>query len=135
MINSTYRPTHKSQFESDKVDFDGKSISGATSESQTLNIELAIADDLLLTGGILLCRGAKWGDKVSFQVVHPVYGVVSQFVTDFLLKTDTEQQFNIDLEYPAKLSAGLSLRIKLVTTSEVGSRDLACNLYLHRCKV
>lgn len=135
MINSTYRPTHKAQFESDKVDFDGKSVAGSAIESQTFNLDLTFSDDYLLTGGTLLCKGACWGDKVNFQVVHPAYGVVNQFVTEYRLKTDSEQQFNIDLEYPAKIAAGLTLRIVLMTTEEVGIRKVACNLYLHRCKL
>jgi hypothetical protein len=132
MINSTYKPTKVSDFQSDCLNFNGQSSSGVAAENQIITSDLAMVDDHLLTGGNFLVKGGKFGDKIKLQVVHPTAGVVGQYVTDYGVQSDNEFQFSLELTYPAKIAAGLKLRVSYTSTSEVGSRQFCINYSLHK---
>lgn len=130
--NTTYKPTKTEEFQSDQVNFNGMASFGSASESQTTSSDLTLMDDHLMTGGNFLVKNGKFGDKIKLQVVHPTYGVVNQFVTDYGVQSDSEFQFSLDLSYPAKLATGLKLRVVYISTSEVGQRDYCINYLLHK---
>jgi hypothetical protein len=132
MINSTFKPTHKSQFNSSNVNFNGLSCFGSCAPSATATADLSLADDHFITGGIFIVKNGKFGDKVSLQVVHPTLGVVNQFVTDYGIIGDSQLQFTMDEDYPAKIPAGLKLRILYVATSELLTREFCLNYTLHK---
>jgi hypothetical protein len=130
--NTTYNPLKTADIEKDKVQFDGKAIKGACSENQTIEIDLVMSDDCLMTGGVFSVKNGKYDDKVTLQVVHPVYGVVSQFVTDYGIVEDEQTQFNLEISYPAKIWTGLKIRCKYVACSVEGERKFNLNLLLHK---
>lgn len=130
--NTTYRPLKTEEFQSDQVNFNGQATFGSAIESQTTSADLTLTEDHLMTGGTFLVRGGKFGDKIKLQVIHPIYGVVNQFITDYGVQSDNEFQFSLDLSYPAKLFAGLSLRVVYISTSEVGQRNYCINYLLHK---
>lgn len=131
-INTIYNPEKVSDFQKSKLNFAGRSITGTVNENETINADYTFIDDTLMNGGVLIVKEAKITDKVSLQVVHPTYGVVNEFVTEYRLAEDQQVQFKLDLPYPAKLVAGLTIRCKYVASEEKGQRIFALNLLLHK---
>jgi hypothetical protein len=68
------------------------------------------------------------GDKITFQVVHPVAGVIAQFASDIFARDFMEYSF-----YKANLYQGLIIR---VIYTNVGPNDVKfnANLILHKDK-
>jgi hypothetical protein len=132
MVSSSYKPLKVSDFQSDCVNFNGMSSSGSAIENQTIASDITMTDVHLLTGGNLLVKGGKFGDKIKLQVVHPTAGVVGQYVTDYGVQSDNEFQFALELTYPAKIETGLKLRLTYVSTAEVGTRQFCINYSLHK---
>lgn len=135
MLNSTYDPQKVSDFEKGKLNFSGKSCLGTSTTGQITNIDIVLTDDHLITGGILIVTGGKTLDMFSFQVVHPTFGVVNEFVSQYRVIQDSNRQFELSLPYPAKLAGGLSLRCKYESSAELGTRTIALNYMLHKILV
>lgn len=131
-INTLYNPEKTSDFVKSKLKFSGQSISSVAQTGETINADLSLSEDYLLTGGVLIVKEAKISDRVSLQVVHPVYGVVNEFVTDYGMSEDQQVQFSLQLVYPAKLFAGLKIRCKYIASSDAGTRTFILNLLLHK---
>ena len=131
-INTTYNPEKTSDFVKSKLNFNGQAIRGEIEQGQTVTCDLTLTDDHLLTGGVLIVKEAKFLDKVSLQIVHPQAGVVNQFVTDWGMSEDQQVQFSLNLEYPAKLAAGLTIRCKYEASNDPGQSSLVLNLRLHK---
>lgn len=130
--NTNYKPSKTSDFEASKLNFAGMGVYGECTENTTAYLDLPITDDMLMTGGMLNVKGGDFHDTVSLQVVHPTYGVVNQFVNNYRIIENTQRQFDITLNYPAKIYAGLILRISYTASSTVGTRDISLNYYLHK---
>lgn len=130
--NTTYNPEKVSDFEKSKLNFAGKSVTGVVNENEIINADYTLSDDMLMTGGVLIVKEAKITDKVSLQIVHPLYGVVNEFVTDYRLAEDQQVQFKLDLPYPAKILAGLTIRCKYQASEQNGQRTFSVNLLLHK---
>lgn len=132
MINSTYNPESITDFEKSKLNFAGKSCLGTSNASEITTIDLVLVDDHLLTGGLLIVKNGKMPDMVTLQIVHPTYGVVNEFVTKYRVIEDSNKQFELVLEYPARLFAGLTVRCKYESSADVGERTIAVNYFLHK---
>lgn len=130
--NTVYNPEKTADFVKSKLNFNGQSIRGEVETSQTTEADYILADDHLLTGGVLIVKEAKIGDKVSLQIVHPTLGVVNEFVKDYGLAEDQQVQFSLNLEYPAKLATGLKIRCKYVASDDSAKRQFVLNLLLHK---
>jgi hypothetical protein len=140
MINSTFNPMSEYELSKDKLNFAGKSASGILSVEEVngsivaneLAIDITLADDHLLFGGSLAVKGGKFGDKVSLQVVHPQVGVLNEYITDYGIVEDQQKQFDIVNKYPAKIPAGLILRVKYIPCTEPGIRSITVFYPLHK---
>lgn len=109
---TTYDPTNTSFFDKTKLNKDAKGVQATVTAGTSQNIDLTLTDDCLLAGGtVFLAKGAVAGDKVDFQVVHPVAGVLIQFITDWFVNPDSTAQVVPTVSYPAKAFAGLILRV------------------------
>jgi hypothetical protein len=126
------RFTHTDQFTSDNVQFAGASASGDAAENTETNVDYTCPFDLCITGAVLLVNGGKFGDKCSLQVVHPSYGVVNEFATDWAIASDQQKQFELALTYPANIPSGVKLRLLYKATSEAGTRNVAINYLNHK---
>lgn len=135
--NTTYNPGNINDFIKSTLNYSAVGISSLVSFSSVTNIDHRLADDVLLTGAQVLTNCATFGDTINFQVVDvdgifaPAGTVLNQFVTNWQLKSDSQEQINLNINYPAKIYAGLYLR--LVYTS-IGSTDItvAINYSLHK---
>lgn len=133
--NTQYNPQKKSDFVKDNLQFSGQVIFFECAPSSSSYSDFVLADDYMLTGGRLLVENGNINDKLYIQIVHPTYGVVNEFISGYRISSDTVLQLNLDLDYPAKLVAGLSIRCKYVSDSAIVTRKIALNLYLHKILV
>lgn len=139
---TTFTPNNLNQFTSDKVHFAGQHAQGTIPAGTTANVDLHITDDMLVTGGIFMTKDGVWGDTCSLHVVDIDnilgYGTnvdLNQFVAWFLPDSPgTGVMIQLQVPYPAKIFAGLYLRI--VYTS-VGTTDVqvAMNYMLHKVMI
>lgn len=130
--NTQYNPAKKSDFTKDNLQFSGQVIYFESNMNQEDYSDLVLVDDYLITGGRLLVENGNLGDKIYLQIIHPTLGVVNEFVSGYRIAPDTTLQLDLDLDYPAKISAGLSIRCRYVSNNETAQRKIALNLYLHR---
>lgn len=130
--NTIFNPKTLIEFSKDHLEFSGQSIYLDCDVSEEQTQDLALTDDYLITGGDLLVENGLIEDQIYLQVVHPVAGVIKEFISGFRIAADTIKQLNLQLPYPAKIPGGLSLRCKYVASSTGSSRKIAVNFYLHR---
>jgi hypothetical protein len=115
--------------------FRGCSFSGNILANSTQDIDFKIVEDRYLNGGMVIVDNLGNDDKLTFQVVDKDnilgYGpgvILDEFIKDYFIPNDATLE--VALDYPAKIIAGLYLRLKYTSTHESGCR-VKCNLYLH----
>lgn len=109
--------------------FRGDTTPWTTCSPGTTNLELVITEERYIDGGTVVVKDANPGDYCTFQIVHPVAGVVEQFVNKWFVIPGTGK---MDIQvYRAKVPAGLTIR---VVYNNVGATDVECgiNLRLHK---
>jgi hypothetical protein len=118
--NTNFNPRNINEFEKSKLLKNAIGVSTTAAFGTTTNLDLLLTDDVLVTEGVLLARNVAQGDKVSFQILMGEM-VLNQFITDWYLNPDSTNQQTPKSSYPAKLPAGLTLRV--IYTS-VGTEDV-----------
>jgi hypothetical protein len=126
------RFTHIDQFTSDAVKFAGAAAGGDAVAGQTVNIDYVAPFDLVITGAVVIVKNAKIDDLVSLQVVHPQAGVLDTFVTDWYVSETSDEQFALQLNYPANIPAGLILRAVYKANGTLATRQVRINYLLHK---
>ncbi len=109
-INTTYDPQNISDFEKSKLNKAAIGFTMMTSPGTQSYLDYTLTDDVLITGSTLLVQGATIGDNVSFQVLAGPT-VINQFVTTWFIDISAIKQSTPTANYPAKLPAGLTLRV------------------------
>lgn len=107
---TAFNPQNINEFEKSKLAKDAIGISSTAIAGTSTNLDLLLTDDVLINGGFLLARNVAEGDRVSFQVLMGET-ILNQFITNWYLNPDSTQQQMPTANYPAKLLAGLTLRI------------------------
>lgn len=131
---TAYNPQNINEFEKSKLNKDARGVSATITAGTTQDLDLTLSDDVLMSGGaVFLAKGAAQGDYVQFQVLQGTT-IASQFITDWYLNPDVTLQQIPTSNYPAKLVAGLTLRLKYTST---GSTDvwIAVNYNLEKVLV
>jgi hypothetical protein len=115
--------------------FRGASFSDSIVLNETKDIDYLIAQDRYINGGRLLIDNIGLNDKITFQVVdkdnvlgYGVGVVLDEFIKDYFIPTSGNLEVRLD--YPAKIIAGLYLRLKY-TCTHISGASIKCNLYLH----
>lgn len=115
--------------------FRGASFSGAAATGVTTDIEYRIIQERYINGGRLLVDNIGLNDRMTFQVVDKdnVLGlgagaVLDEFISEYYVPQDGNLEVRLD--YPARIMAGLYLRLKYTSTHASGC-TVKCNLYLH----
>jgi hypothetical protein len=128
MINSTVKLPQIAQFASTNVNSANQGIMATAPAGTTTNVDLKLTDDCFLTGGILRTLNSTFGDYTAFQVVDVDnmlgYGagtVLGQYTTCWYMRSDAQEQVNENTPYPAKVLAGLYLRVIYVS---IGTTDV-----------
>lgn len=136
--NTTYTPKRISDFEANKLNYNGQHAKGTITAGTTASFDVDLSDDHLITGAWLIVEGGTAGDTAALQVVDKtgafsgVAGtVLNQFINWAVPPTCAEQ---FEVAYPAKVYAGLTLRLSYTST---GTTDpfVAINFKLHKVLV
>ena len=138
MINSTYNPQSVNDFEKSKLQLAVKGVHSSFTAGSITALDLKLTDDHLLTGGTILVKDGSIGDSISLQVVDVDniigYGanvVLSEFVTNWYVSTDSQKQIDLSINYPAKILAGLYIRLKYNSTG-ITAGSVSANYLLHK---
>jgi len=116
--------------------FRGASFSGVAEGSNAVtDIEYKLTAERFINGGRLLVDNIGPEDQITFQVVDKdnVLGlgvgvVLDEFISNYFVPTTGNLEVRLD--YPARVPAGLYLRLKYKNTGS-NSTKVKCNLYLH----
>jgi hypothetical protein len=139
MNGSNYNPIHIDDFDKSKLTFDAQGVSATMTAGGAGNLDYTLTDDCLITGVELIVNNGNYGDTVSFQVIdptgftgYPAGSVLDQFATNWNVAPIADTQF--DIIYPAKIIAGLALRL-VYTSTGTNNPFVAINYKLHKCLV
>lgn len=117
MINSTLAISSVSQFTSLNVVFNGQSAQKEFQPGIISHLDYKVLNDCFITGAKFKAKNATFDDTASFQVididgiVSPAGTVLNQFITGWSMVEDKQTQIDFSAPYPAKIIAGLYLRI------------------------
>lgn len=138
MINSTYDPTNINAFEKTKLNLNITGIRTTFVAGAVTNMDLKLLDDNLMTGVTIGINGANLGDTFSLQVVdidnvlgHGANLVLNTFASSYNVVTDNQKQIDYVNSYPARLRAGLYIRVALTSTGTSNGKMFA-NYILHK---
>jgi len=138
MQNSTLVLSQLDQFSSTNVNSAVEGVFSTATANASTNIDLYISDDCFLIGGSLLTNQAAFGDYAKFQVVDVdnTLGlganlVLGEYIKSWYMRSDVQLQLNETVVYPAKIKAGLYLRVVYVSTGQ-NNVSVAINYRLHK---
>lgn len=108
-----------------------KGVAFTVTAGQVSNLDYTLSEERWIDGVELIQDNAIFGDSVKFQVVHPTYGILDEFGSDWIIDASIGKQNPVILSYPAKIPAGLTIRI---IYNSIGNTDvwLGVNLRLHK---
>jgi hypothetical protein len=122
--------------DSEGMRFRGASFIDTVAADSTKSIDYKITEERYINGGKLIVKNMGDDDRITFQVVDKdnIFGfgagvVLDEFIKDFYLPLN--ESLNVQLEYPARIMAGLYLRLIYTNTNTTETATVKCNLYLH----
>lgn len=133
--NTTYSPPNIASMIRTALSFNGQGVSITVPHGTNANLDYLMTDDNLMTGAWIVINNGQYGDYIHFQIVdttgitgHPAGTILNQFITQFYVPSTLSTQ--LDMLYPAKIIAGLTLRCVYNST---GTSDvfLALNFKFH----
>jgi hypothetical protein len=122
---------------SNACSFRSKGVAGTATAGGVTNIDLQLTDDVVMTGGTMITKGAAFGDKATLQVVDidgiyaPAGTILGQYVTDWQMKEVEELQADLSVPYPANLPNGTYLRCVYTSTGGANVK-VGINYILHK---
>ena len=121
--------------------FVGQGFSGVIPKNTTGTIDYKITQNLWLNGAQAIVKNGIWGDTCSFEVVDKDnilgYGsnvVINEFVSNWSIIEDQQDQGLVILPYAAMLPANLYIRVVYVSTGSTNDVQFALNLFVHAKK-
>ena len=139
--NTLYNPMSVNDFEKNKISLNIIGIDGNFTGNSISNIDLLLTDDVLVTGASVICKNHVFGDAISLQVVDTNnilgYGantVLNTFANNWIVSDDSQKQIDFVSPYPAKIIAGLTLRVSY-TSIGTNNGQIAVNYILHKVLV
>lgn len=138
MNNSQYAPTTGTQYSSKDLNADFQGFKFTATAGVTTTGDYKILNDSLIDGAVVLVKNSALGDKVTLQVIDIDniigYGanvVLGQYVTNWYINPDSTFQVDLKSAYPAKILAGLYLRVSY-TSVGANNVDFLINYKLHK---
>lgn len=139
--NTKYNPPNVNEFEKSKLNINAQGVSATVSNGETSNLDYLLTDDCLLTGLVFFTSATGYGDYVQLQVVD-TSGAFTGTAGTVMLQPATNWYVNpgsylsMDADYPAKIPAGLTLRLVYTNTAlPLGSTRIFMNYKLHKVLV
>lgn len=138
---TTFDPKNANDFDKARMQFNAKGVSATCTINAATNLDLYFSEDHLVTGFWIVGSGLKLGDKVDLKVIDTdnIMGfgagvAIKTLATDIYLPQSVDQQF--DVAYPAKVLAGLSLRLIFRSSATTGDGPfVAINWKIHKVLV
>lgn len=113
-------------------------FNGTATAGQTTDVDFLIEEERYINGGTLFLYGHSVEDSFSYQVVDIDnvigYGagvVLDEFIKDWSVDSEMANQGTYEVQYPARIYAGLYVRIKYVSTG-LSDIKIKLNLLLHK---
>lgn len=122
---TAYDPKNINDFDKTKLNFNGMKVGATVAADSTQNLDLTLTDDHLISGASVTLYGNCADDEVKFQVLMGST-VVASYIDWFAKDMDKT------LEYPAKIPAGLTLRVVYKNTCPSESVKVRINYHLHK---
>jgi len=122
---TSYDVMNMNMIDKKMVNFDGKKASYTVNAGATENIDLTLTDDSLFTGANLYSPSSCPDDEVKFQVLMGDT-LLNQFMDWYVAGG-----INKELAYPAKIPAGLKIRIAYKNTCS-NPINVKINYSLHK---
>lgn len=107
--NTIYNPQTLAELDSSKLQGYGQGATGACAALAATNIDLALTDDVLITGLQLVTIGASVGDYCIVQVLIGGVVVATPIPGPWYVQANGAMDFN--LVFPVKAIAGATLRV------------------------
>ena len=124
--------------DSEKFRFRGKGMSGTGAAGTLTNIDYKVTEERFINGVRLILANHTIDDNVHFEIVDVDnvlgYGaglVLDRFGDTWYVNPDMACQGDILIDYPAKIYAGLYIRVVYNSEGETDVKVKA-NLYLHK---
>lgn len=124
-------------FDAYKVNFKGfgfKSI-GTALAGQTTNVDFQLAEERLIYGGQSVLKNHCFGDEITMQIIYKSQGnpdvVLGQYIEDWPVADDVQEQDPVMVTYPTKVNAGLFMRIKY---KSIGQTDVQVCMRVYAVK-
>ena len=115
--------------------FRGASFIGSVPSNTTQDLDFLVVQERWINGGRAIVNNIGPEDKLTFQIVDKdnVIGlgagtVLDEFICEYYVPTNGSLE--VSLAYPARIPAGLYIRLKYTSTHASGC-TVKCNLYLH----
>lgn len=137
--NTQYTVSNRNDYSSKDLILNFRGAVFDLSTISDINCDFLLSDDCVLDGMVISVLNSVFGEKISFQVVDKdnILGfgpgiVLGTFVTDWFIDPSSSKQADSESNYPAKVKAGLYLRIKYTSLSVDLNKKLIVNYKLHK---
>lgn len=132
-MSTEYNPPHVNSFTKTALLFNAQGVNTTVTPETSANLDLVLTADHLITGAEVVISGAVNGDYITLQVLAGET-VVNQYATNWYVASGTYNQ-QYDVCYPAKLYAGLILRLVYNSIGTEVPVFVAINYKLHKVLV
>ena len=116
-----------------------KGVAGTAAKNSTSSIDYLVPEERFINGVSLLLKNHVWGDHVKFQVVDKDnvmgYGaglVLDTFGDQWYVNDEKQDQDDVTAEYPARIPAGLYIRLVYTSVGTVYDVQVKMNMWLHK---
>jgi hypothetical protein len=130
LTNTTFNPDTIHEFSKNSMEFKGQKVMVEAASSKETSVDFEITEDTLITGARVQAVGACEADEIKFQVINKDM-VVTTFIDWYIQNGVIEKELN----YPAKLPAGLVVRAVYKNTCAMMSVNVYINFYMHKVKM
>lgn len=114
-------------------------INGTATKNTTTNLDYLVSEERFINGVRIIVDSHVFGDSIGLQVVDVDnilgYGaglVLDTFGESWYLDPTTSTQPDVEVSYPAKISAGLYIRAVYTSTGTVDDVSVILNAFLHK---
>lgn len=116
-----------------------KGMAGVAAKGVVSTIDYLVPEERFINGVTLLLKYHEWGDHVKFQVVDKdnILGfgagvVLDTFGDSWYVNDEKQDQDDVSADYPARILAGLYIRLVYTSVGTVNDVEVKMNMWLHK---
>lgn len=132
--NTKYNPVTLAELDSGKLEGAGQGVSAICNANGTTNLDIVLADDMIVTGLHIVVNGASLGDWAELKVLLTANGATLKTPIPkwYLPITDT---LDFAMVMPVKATSAMTLRVVVHTTVVLVTPYVAVNYKLWKILV